>query len=132
VDNGTSEINQRVPEILFCVYHGMIAGITPALVIGAIAERGRFLPTVVFMVLWSTFVYDFLAYWSWGKNGWLNTLGALDFAGGTPGKHLNALIKNENLNNNLILFYSAHCIRFCSGCLCINFGRKGGPSRGGI
>ncbi|OXA53572.1 ammonium transporter 1 isoform X2 [Folsomia candida] len=76
--------NRVVPEVLFCIYHSMVAGITPALVVGAVAERGRFLPTVVFMFIWSTLVYDLVAYWTWGQAGWANKLGALDFAGGTP------------------------------------------------
>lgn len=55
----------------------MIAGITPALVVGATAERGRFLPTIVFMFLWTTFVYDFIACWTWNTNGWIHTLGGV-------------------------------------------------------
>ncbi len=62
----------------------MIAGITPALVIGATAERGRFMPTLIFMFLWTTFVYDVIAHWTWNVHGWSNSLGVLDFAGGMP------------------------------------------------
>src|SRR5438045_3969493 len=54
-----------------------------ALVIGAFAERKRFKAFVIFSLLWATFVYDPIAHWVWGTGGWLKTLGALDFAGGT-------------------------------------------------
>ena len=61
----------------------MFAIITPALITGAFAERMKFRPLLLFMLLWSTFVYDPLAHWVWG-GGWLAThIGALDFAGGT-------------------------------------------------
>lgn len=76
--------NTTVPSFVFCLYHQMLAGITPALVIGATAERGRLLPTFAFMFFWTTFVYDILVCWTWGKNGWMHKLGVLDFAGGTP------------------------------------------------
>jgi Amt family ammonium transporter len=74
----------RIPVLLFCVYQLMFAAITVALAVGAIAERGRLGPTLVFMFVWSTLVYDFIAYWTWNPNGWSLKLGGLDFAGGTP------------------------------------------------
>jgi Amt family ammonium transporter len=55
-----------------------------ALAVGAIAERGRLGPILVFIFLWSTLVYDPLACWTWNINGWSAVLGGLDFAGGTP------------------------------------------------
>src|SRR5207247_11026888 len=61
----------------------MFAVITPALISGAIVERMRFRAYVAFVILWATFVYDPLAHWVWGAGGWLQKLGALDFAGGT-------------------------------------------------
>ena len=61
----------------------MFAIITPALISGAIVERMRFRGYVLFIVLWSFFVYDPLAHWVWGQGGWLAARGALDFAGGT-------------------------------------------------
>jgi len=60
----------------------MFAIITPALIAGAIAERVKFGPYVVFILLWSTLIYDPLAHWVWGEGGWLLEMGALDFAGG--------------------------------------------------
>ena len=60
----------------------MFAIITPALISGAFAERFKFSTYIVFVFLWSTFVYAPLAHWVWGTGGWLRSLGALDFAGG--------------------------------------------------
>src|SRR3989475_11917460 len=57
--------------------------ITPALISGAIVERMRFRAYVVFLLLWATLIYDPLAHWVWGAGGWLQKMGALDFAGGT-------------------------------------------------
>jgi Amt family ammonium transporter len=74
----------RVPDLLFCLYQGMFAAITPALAIGAAADRGRMLPAIVFMFIWATIVYDPIAYWTWNSNGWSYKMGGLDFAGGTP------------------------------------------------
>ncbi len=71
-----------VPHQVFMIYQCMFAVITPALVTGAFAERMRFGPFLLFSLLWATFVYDPLAHWVWGDGGWLNRLGALDFAGG--------------------------------------------------
>lgn len=72
-----------VPHIGFAAYQAMFAAITVALVSGAVVERVRFRAYLVFAVLWTTLVYDPLAHWVWGDGGWLRTLGALDFAGGT-------------------------------------------------
>ncbi|KAK1525630.1 ammonium transporter [Colletotrichum costaricense] len=74
----------KIPDILFCLYQGMFAAITPALALGAIADRGRILPAMVFAFIWATIVYDPIAYWTWNGNGWLFILGSYDFAGGTP------------------------------------------------
>jgi Amt family ammonium transporter len=61
----------------------MFAVITPALITGAFVERVRFKSFLLFSLIWATLVYDPLAHWVWGKGGWLNELGVLDFAGGT-------------------------------------------------
>jgi len=84
VGQGPSPFAKTIPDLLFMVYQGMFAVITPALISGAFAERMRFGPFVVFTLLWSTLVYDPIAHWVWG-GGWLGTghVGALDFAGGT-------------------------------------------------
>lgn len=72
-----------IPFIVFMAFQMMFAIITPALITGSIAERMRFPAFLAFIVLWMTFVYDPLAHWVWGVGGFLRTMGALDFAGGT-------------------------------------------------
>lgn len=78
----------NIPEILFALYQCMFAVITPALIIGAFAERIKFSGFLVFAILWSVIVYNPMAHWVWG-GGWLQQIGALDFAGGTV-VHVNA------------------------------------------
>lgn len=74
----------RIPDLLFCVYQGMFAAITVALAVGAVAERGRMLPCIIYMFIWSTIIYDPIACWTWNSTGWVFKKGGLDFAGGTP------------------------------------------------
>jgi len=71
-----------IPHQVFMIFQAMFAIITPALMIGAFAERIKFPAFLLFTLLWATFVYDPLAHWVWGMGGWLRNLGALDFAGG--------------------------------------------------
>ena len=71
-----------IPHALFMVFQLMFAGITPALIVGALAERVRFSALLAFVCLWSIGVYYPVAHWVWG-GGWLGAMGALDFAGGT-------------------------------------------------
>ncbi len=71
-----------VPHQAFMIFQMMFAVITPALITGAFAERFKFSTYVVFILLWSTFVYAPIAHWVWGVGGWIHNLGALDFAGG--------------------------------------------------
>jgi len=84
-----SQPHERIPHILFVLYQCMFAVITPALIIGAFAERIKFSGYVLFIILWATIVYDPVAHWIWSSDGWLNKMGALDFAGGTV-VHINA------------------------------------------
>ncbi len=72
-----------VPELLFAIYQMMFAIITPALIVGAVAERVKFSAWCLFVVLWSTIVYNPVCHWVWNVNGWLFQKGVLDFAGGT-------------------------------------------------
>lgn len=72
-----------IPHQGFMIYQAMFAVITPALISGAIAELVKFSSFLVFIFLWSTLIYDPIAHWVWGVGGWLRTMGALDFAGGT-------------------------------------------------
>lgn len=78
-----------IPHILFIMFQCMFAVITPALIIGAFAERIKFSGFVVFSLLWSIFIYNPIAHWVWSGDGWLFKMGALDFAGGTV-VHINA------------------------------------------
>ncbi len=71
-----------IPQTVFMIFQCMFAIITPALITGAFAERVRFVPFLVFTVLWSVLVYNPVCHWVWGKGGWLGSLGVLDFAGG--------------------------------------------------
>jgi ammonium transporter, Amt family len=79
----------NIPHQVFMIFQCMFAVITPALIVGAFAERIKFTSFVVFMLLWATLVYDPVCHWMWGDGGWLKELGALDFAGGTV-VHANA------------------------------------------
>ncbi|MBI4972382.1 MAG: ammonium transporter [Candidatus Omnitrophica bacterium] len=99
-----------IPHQAFMIFQAMFAIITPALIIGAFAERMKFSAFLVFTLLWATFVYDPLCHWVWGIGGWLRNLGALDFAGGTV-VHINAGIaalvtalvigRRKNLDSNM-------------------------------
>ena len=86
-----------IPHQTYMIFQMMFAIITPALIVGAVAERMKFSAFIIFIVIWATFVYDFGAHWTWeitgpdnyGLNpgycgfGWTGCLGLLDFAGGT-------------------------------------------------
>jgi Amt family ammonium transporter len=71
-----------IPELLYFAFELTFAAITPALIIGAFAERIKFSSLLVFTVLWSTLIYSPVAHWVWNTDGWLHSLGAIDFAGG--------------------------------------------------
>jgi Amt family ammonium transporter len=75
--------DKAIPELVFVMFQGKFAIITPALISGAVAERMRFRTYVVFILVWATVVYCPLAHWVWASDGWLYKLGVLDFAGGT-------------------------------------------------
>ena len=77
-----------IPESVFSIFQLTFAIITPALIVGAFAERMKFSALLWFMGLWVTLVYAPIAHWVWG-GGWLGELGVLDFAGGTV-VHINA------------------------------------------
>lgn len=72
-----------VPALVFALFQGMFASITPAIISGAIVERMKFSAYLLFLALWSLVVYAPVAHWVWGNGGWIRNLGALDFAGGT-------------------------------------------------
>jgi Amt family ammonium transporter len=72
-----------IPLMLFALFQLMFAIITPSLVVGAVAERIRFSSYILFIVLFSLFVYAPIAHWTWNPEGFLFKMGVLDFAGGT-------------------------------------------------
>jgi ammonium transporter, Amt family len=73
----------HIPQLVFFAFQAAFCIVTAALISGAVVERMRFGPFLVFMVLWSVLVYAVLAHWVWG-GGWLQRHGTLDFAGGVP------------------------------------------------
>ena len=79
---GRNTLSGTIPETVFSMFQLTFAIITPALLVGAFAERMKFSAMLWFIGLWLTFVYAPIAHWVWG-GGWLGKLGALDFAGGT-------------------------------------------------
>ena len=99
-----------IPHQAFMIFQAMFAVITPALIIGAFAERMKFSAFLLFTILWATLVYDPVCHWVWGIGGFLRNMGALDFAGGTV-VHINAGIaalvtalvigKRKNLNHHV-------------------------------
>ncbi|CAI8754796.1 ammonium transporter [Bacillus sp. IT-79MI2] len=77
-----ADYSATIPHNLFMMFQLMFAILTPALISGAFAERMRFSAFLIFILLWTTIVYNPVAHWVWGVGGWLRELGALDFAGG--------------------------------------------------
>ena len=86
--NAVNPLAPTIPESVYMTYQMTFAIITPALIAGALADRMKFSAFMWFMSLWLIFVYSPIAHWVWG-GGWLGSLGALDYAGGTV-VHLNA------------------------------------------
>ncbi|MGQ3891310.1 ammonium transporter [Legionella sp. CNM-4043-24] len=78
-----------VPQYAFVQFQMAFAVIAPALIAGAVVGRMKFKPYVLFVALWSLLIYSPVAHWVWGPGGWIATLGAIDFAGGTV-VHINA------------------------------------------
>lgn len=81
---GAPGVTSTIPDILQCLFQGMFACVTGILMVGAGCERARLGPMMVFLFIWLTVVYCPIAFWVWGGNGWLASLGAVDFAGGGP------------------------------------------------
>jgi Amt family ammonium transporter len=74
--------SSTIPELLYFAFQLKFAAITPALIIGAFAERIRFKSLIIFVVLWTTFIYAPIAHWIWAVGGVLRAIGVVDFAGG--------------------------------------------------
>ncbi|KAF7906326.1 hypothetical protein EAF00_000605 [Botryotinia globosa] len=73
-----------IPELLYSFYQLQFCATTAAIVVGAVAERGRLVPMMVFIFFWATIVYCPVACWVWNVNGWGFKYGVLDYAGGGP------------------------------------------------
>ena len=86
---GVDSLSGSIPETVFMTFQMTFAIITPALIVGAFAERMKFSAMLVFMTIWVTVVYAPICHWVWGGDGWLGGKGILDFAGGTV-VHINA------------------------------------------
>ncbi|MDP7149176.1 MAG: ammonium transporter [Nitrospinaceae bacterium] len=86
---GVDSLSGTIPETVFMTFQMTFAIITPALIVGAFAERMKFSAMLVFMIIWVTIVYAPICHWVWGGGGWLGNKGILDFAGGTV-VHINA------------------------------------------
>ncbi len=86
---GVHSLTGTIPETVFMVFQMTFAIITPALIVGAFAERMKFSAMMWFMAIWLLVVYAPIAHWVWGTGGWLGSKGVLDFAGGTV-VHINA------------------------------------------
>lgn len=84
-----SHLAPHLPEAAYALFQAAFAIITTSLIVGAVVERMRFAALLVFAALWSVVVYAPVAHWVWESGGWLNQLGALDFAGGAV-VHVNA------------------------------------------
>ena len=82
-------LSGTIPETVFMAFQMTFAIITPALIVGAFAERMKFSAMLWFMGIWLTVVYAPICHWVWGEGGWLGSKGILDFAGGTV-VHINA------------------------------------------
>ncbi|PPJ52450.1 hypothetical protein CBER1_10382 [Cercospora berteroae] len=79
-----SQGSPLIPDLLYSFYQMQFCAVTAAIIMGAVAERGRLMPAMVFIFFWATIVYAPVAYWVWNANGWAFTWGVLDYAGGGP------------------------------------------------
>jgi Amt family ammonium transporter len=76
--------NPDIPDILYAAFGFTFVTCTAMILAGAMLERGRLWPSMLFLLCWTTFVYYILAYWEWNPSGWLYKLGVMDFAGSGP------------------------------------------------
>lgn len=76
--------NSDIPDILYAAFGFTFVTATAMILAGAMLERGRLWPSMVFLLCWTTFVYYILAYFEWNPSGWLYNLGLYDYAGSGP------------------------------------------------
>jgi ammonium transporter, Amt family len=118
-----------IPAGAFMIFQAMFAVITPALITGAFVGRMKSSSFIIFVLLWATIVYDPIAHWVWGSGGWLHTMGALDFAGGTVvhissgvGALASALVIGPRLGFRKVQFQSANATYVLLGASFLWFG----------
>jgi Amt family ammonium transporter len=87
--DSVNDLAKTIPESVYMCFQMTFAIITPALICGAVADRMKFSALIWFIGLWAVLVYAPIAHWVWGPNGFLNSAGVLDFAGGTV-VHINS------------------------------------------
>lgn len=80
-----------IPELLYSFYQMEFACVTVAILMGALAERGRVVPAMIFAFIWMTIVYCPLACWAWAENGWGYKWGVLDYAGRSPASDIDSV-----------------------------------------
>ncbi|RVX66243.1 hypothetical protein B0A52_10170 [Exophiala mesophila] len=107
-----------VSSLLYAFYQMQFCCVTAAIIAGAVAERGRLLPFLVWLFLWATIVYNPLACWAWNANGWAFNYGVMDYAGGGPveiGSGLSALAYSMVLGKRqekMMLNFRPHNVSF--------------------
>jgi Amt family ammonium transporter len=84
VNGSPSPGSPLIPDLLYSFFQGQFCAVTVAILMGAIAERGRVMPAMVFVFFWIPIVYAPVAYWAWGPQGWGFKWNVLDYAGGGP------------------------------------------------
>lgn len=121
-----------IPELLYSFYQMEFACVTVAILMGALAERGRVVPAMIFAFIWMTIVYCPLACWAWAENGWGYKWGVLDYAGGGPveiGSGVSGLayswVLGRRSERELLNFRPHNVSQVCMGTFMLWFGWLG-------
>lgn len=127
--NAPSPGSPLIPELLYSFYQLQFAAVTVGILMGAVAERGRVLPAMVFAFFWTTLVYCPIACWAWNVNGWAFKLGVFDYAGGGPveiasglGGFAYSLVLGRRSQRELINFRPHNVSLICLGTFMLWFG----------
>ncbi|KAG9003952.1 hypothetical protein FRB93_010537 [Tulasnella sp. JGI-2019a] len=127
--NEPSPGSPLLPELLYSFYQLQFAAVTVGILMGAVAERGRVLPAMVFAFIWATVVYSPVACWVWNVNGWAFKWGVLDYAGGGPveiasgvGGLAYAVVLGRRSKRELINFRPHNVSLVCMGTFMLWFG----------
>ncbi|KAG8883716.1 hypothetical protein FRB97_006027 [Tulasnella sp. 331] len=127
--NQPSPGSPLIPELLYSFYQLQFASVTVGILMGAVAERGRVLPAMVFAFIWATVVYSPVACWAWNVNGWAFKWGVLDYAGGGPveiasgvGGLAYAVVLGRRSQRELVNFRPHNVSLVCMGTFMLWFG----------